>query len=148
DFMGGLRFMGARKALGELLVRERLIDIDQLEQARRDQKINGGRLTSSLVRLGFVQEAQMAEVLGTHYGLPGIDLSSFEIDQEVTKLVTKQVCEKNMVIPISQAGKSLVVAFSDPSNLYLKDDLALLTRSKIEMVIGTETAIQSAIEKH
>lgn len=140
--------MGARKALGELLVRERLIDIDQLEQARRDQKVNGGRLTSSLVRLGFLNENQLSELLGKHYGLPVIDLYSFEIDPEVIKLVSKQVCEKNMVIPISQAGKSLVVAFSDPSNLYLKDDLALLTRSKIEMVIATETAIQNAVEKY
>lgn len=140
--------MGARKALGELLVRERLIDIDQLEQARRDQKVNGGRLTSSLVRLGFLKENQLAELLGKHYGLPVIDLYSFEIDPDVIKLVSKQVCEKNMVIPVSQAGKSLVVAFSDPSNLYLKDDLALLTRSKIEIVIGTETAIQNAIEKY
>lgn len=140
--------MGARKALGELLVRERLIDIDQLEQARRDQKMNGGRLTSSLVRLGFLEENELAEVLGKHYGLPVIDLYGFEIDPDVIKLVSKQLCEKNMVIPVSQAGKSLVVAFADPSNLYLKDDLALLTRSKIEMVIGTETAIQAAIEKY
>lgn len=140
--------MGARKALGELLVRERLIDIDQLEQARRDQKMNGGRLTSSLVRLGFLEENKLAEVLGKHYGLPVIDLYGFEIDPDVIKLVSKQLCEKNMVIPVSQAGKSLVVAFADPSNLYLKDDLALLTRSKIEMVIGTETAIQTSIEKY
>lgn len=140
--------MGARKALGELLVRERLIDIDQLEQARRDQKTNGGRLTSSLVRLGFLSEGELAELLGKHYGLPVIDLYSFEIDPDVVKMVTRQVCEKNMIIPVSQAGKSLVVAFSDPSNLYLKDDLALLTRSKIEMVIATESSIQSAIEKY
>lgn len=140
--------MGVRKPLGELLVRERHIDLDQLEIARRDSKANGGRLISSLVRLGYIKESTLTEILGKQYSIPVIDLSSFEIDPDVIKLVSKQVCEKNMVIPVSQAGKSLVVAFSDPSNLYLKDDLALLTRSKIEMVIATETSIQSAIEKH
>lgn len=140
--------MGARKSLGELLVRERLIDVDQLEQARRDQKVNGGRLTSSIVRLGLLDEARLTELLGKHYGHPVIDLYSFEIDPDVVKMISKQVCEKNMIIPISQAGKSLVVAFSDPSNLYLKDDLALVTRSKIEIVIASESAIQAAIEKY
>jgi type IV pilus assembly protein PilB len=140
--------MGARKALGELLVRERLIDVDQLEQARRDQKVNGGRLTTAIVRLGFLEEAQLTELLGRHYGLPVIDLYNFEADPEVIKVVSKQVCEKNMVIPVSQAGKSLVVAFADPSNLYIKDDLALLTRSKIEMVVAGESSIQHAIEKY
>jgi len=140
--------MGIRKSLGELLVREKLIGIDDLEVARRDQRSNGGRLITSLVRLGLVDESKLTELLGKHYGLPVLDLFSFEIDPDVIKLVSKQVCEKNMIFPVSQAGKSLVVAFSDPSNLYVKDDLTLMTRSKIEVVVASESSIQAAIEKY
>ena len=137
-----------KKSLGELLVRESVIDFEQLEQARRAQKENGGRLTTSLLRLGLVKESELAEFLSKHFGLPKIDLSHFEIDADVIKLISRQVCEKHCVIPVSRAGKSLVVAFSDPSNIYVKDDLALLTRCKIEAVVCSEPAIQAAIERY
>lgn len=140
--------MAAKKALAELLVSNNLIDLEQLEQARRDQKANGGRLTTALIRLGLIRDTQLVEFLGKQYALPTIDLNSFEIDPEAVKLITRQVCDKHMVIPISKAGKSLVVAFADPSNIYVKDDLALLTRCKIEVVVASEMAILSAIDRH
>jgi type IV pilus assembly protein PilB len=140
--------VGAKKPLAELLVSSNLIDLDQLEQARRDQKANGGRLTTAVVRLGYMKDAQLVEFLGKQYGLPTIDLSGFEVDPEALKMLSRQVCEKHMVIPVSKAGKSLVVAFSDPSNIFVKDDLALLTRSKIEAVVASESNIMSAIDKY
>lgn len=140
--------MGVRKGIGELLVRENLIDIDQLDRARQEQKQTGGRLTSALVQLGFVKDKDLSEFLGKQYQLPTVDLGNFEIEAEVLSLVPQNVCKKHNVIPIQKSGRSLVVAFSDPSNLFIKDDLSLLTRCKIEMVIASEQAIQSAIEKY
>lgn len=138
----------AKKALAELLISSNLVDLDQLEQARRDQKANGGRLTTAVVRLGFVKDSQLVDFLGKQYGLPTIDLSGFDVDPEALKMLNRQICEKHNVIPVSKAGKSLVVAFSDPSNIYVKDDLALLTRSKIEVVIASESSILAAIDKY
>ncbi|MEK6555183.1 MAG: type II secretion system protein GspE, partial [Bdellovibrionota bacterium] len=140
--------MGARKGIGELLVRENLIDINQLEKARTEQKQSGRRLTSALVRLGFVKEKDLAEFLGRQYSLPTIDLNNFEIDPEAVKLVSAAVCRKHGVMPVQKAGKSLVVAFADPSNLFIKDDLSLITRCKIEVVVASESAINNAIEKY
>lgn len=137
-----------KKALAELLVSSNLVDLDQLEQAKRDQKANGGRLTTALVRLGIVKDSQLVEFLGKQYALPTIDLFGFEVDPEAIKLLSRQVCEKHMVIPVSKAGKSLVVAFADPSNIYVKDDLALLTRSKIEPVVASESGIMAAIDRY
>jgi type IV pilus assembly protein PilB len=139
--------MGARKALGELLLKENLIDMSQLEQARREQKTNGGRLTSALVRLGYVKESQLSEFIAKQFGLPTVDLANFEVDPEAVKMVPKQVCMKHIVVPVSKAGKSLVVAFADPSNIYVKDDLSLLTRCKIEVVVASEPAILATLEK-
>jgi type IV pilus assembly protein PilB len=140
--------MAVKKGLGELLVRENLIDLNQLEQAKREQRNHGGRLTTALVKMGFVRESQLAEFLGQQYQVPTIDLSNFELDPEAIKLVSRQVCEKYSVIPVSKAAKSLVVAFADPSNIFVKDDLALLTRHKIEPVVASEVAIMAAIEKY
>lgn len=140
--------MSAKKALAELLVSSNLLDLEQLEQARRDQKAHGGRLTTAIVRLGFVSGSKLVEFLGQQYQLPTIDLHGFEVDPEAIKMLTRQVCEKHLVVPVSKAGKSLVVAFADPSNVFVKDDIALLTRCKIEAVIASEQAILQAIDKY
>lgn len=140
--------MSVRKGLGELLVRENLINLTQLDDARKEQKQQGGKLTSALVRLGYVKESELTEFLGKQFNLATIDLFNFEIDPEAVKLVPKQFCEKHSVMPVSKAGKNLVVAFSDPSNVFVKDDLALLTRHKIEVVIASEQAISTAVEKY
>lgn len=140
--------MSSKKGLAELLVSSNILDLEQLDQARRDQRSNGGRLTTAVVRLGFVKDAQLVEFMGKQYGLPTIDLSGFEVDPEAIKSLSRQVCEKHMVIPVSKAGKVLVVAFADPSNIYVKDDLALLTRCKIEIVVASESSISSAIDKY
>ncbi len=140
--------MAAKQGLGELLVRENMIGIDQLDQARKEQKQHGGRLTTALVRMGYVKESDLAEFLGRQYNIAFIDLTHFEIDPEAIKLVSKQVCEKHMIIPVTKADKTIVVAFADPSNIYVKDDLALLTRCKVEMVVASEASIVSAIEKY
>lgn len=143
---GGI--MSVRKGLGEILVRENLINLTQLDEARREQKVHGGKLTSALVRLGHVKESELAEFLGKQFNLATIDLSNFEIDPESVKLVPRAFCEKHMIIPISSSGKNLVVAFADPSNAFVKDDLALLTRHKIEVVVASEASISAAIEKY
>lgn len=140
--------MSVRKGLGELLVRENLINITQLDDARREQKQHGGKLTTALVRLGFVKEGELTEFLGKQFNLPTIDLFNFEIDPEAVKLVPKQFCQKHAVIPVSKVGKNLVVAFADPSNVFVKDDLVLITRHKIDVVIASEAAIHSQIEKY
>ncbi len=137
-----------KKPLAELLVSNNLLDLEQLEKARREQKSAGGRLTTAIVRLGFLKESQIVEFLGKAFELPTIDLASFEIEPDAVSLLTRQVCERHMVMPISKAGKSLVIAFADPSNVYVKDDIALITRHKIEVVIASESSIMAAIDRY
>lgn len=136
------------KGLGELLVKENLIDIKQLEQAKKAQKNGGGRLSSSLVKLGYISEAQLAEFLSKQYQIPSIDLNNFEIDPDAIKLVPKKMCEKHIVIPVSKAGDTIVIAMSDPSNIYVLDDLSHVTRCKVKPVVAPENSILKAIDKY
>src|SRR3954469_12930700 len=94
----------AAKNIGELLVRENLIDINQLETAKREQKQYGGKLGTALVKLGYVNDSQLAEFLSKQYGVPSIDLQNFEVDPEAVKTTPKDFCQKNVLIPISKAG--------------------------------------------
>ncbi|HEX4923449.1 MAG TPA: type IV-A pilus assembly ATPase PilB [Bdellovibrionales bacterium] len=138
----------AAKKLGELLVRENIINMNQLEAARDEQKRTGGRIGAALVKLGYVNEVQWAEFLSKQYQIPSIDLSSFEIDADTIKLVPKELCEKHCLIPVSRSGNTIVIAMSDPTNIFVKDDLSYITRLRVEAVVAAETAIQTAIEKY
>lgn len=138
----------AAKNLGELMVREQLIDINQLEQVRNEQKTSGGKFGSTLVKLGYLSEGQLVDFLSKQYGVPPIDLMTFEIDPEALKAVTRDLCLKHQCIPVSKAGKILVVAMADPSNLNARDDLMFVTQHKIEVMVATDNAIQNAIERN
>jgi type IV pilus assembly protein PilB len=134
--------------LGEILVRQGVVKPDQLQAAVEEQKRNGGKLTAAILQLGFVKENQILRALEKHYGVPGVEVNTFEIDATVVQLIPKDVCEKNNLIPLQKAGNTLVVAFSDPSNIMVKEDLRFITRHRIQAVVGTETGIAAGIDKY
>lgn len=138
----------AAKNLGELLVRENLIDLKQLEDAKREQKAAGGRLGKALIKLGYVKESELAEFLGRQFQVPSIDLDSHEIEPEALKSLTKETCVKHCVIPISRYGNNLAVAFADPTDVFARDDLTFLTKCHISVVVASEHGITKAIERY
>jgi type IV pilus assembly protein PilB len=134
--------------LGELLVRENLISLQQLQKAQDEQKRAGGRIGYHLTKLGFIEESELTNFLSKQYGVPSINLKEFDIDGEVVKLVPKEVAEKHQCIPVNRAGASLILAMSDPSNIYAIDDIKFLTGYNIEVVVASEQAIKEALEKY
>lgn len=71
--------------LGELLVRNQLITDDQLKNALDEQKKGGIRLGAALIKLGYLQEADLSTFLSKHYGVPSINLSEFELSPRLSK---------------------------------------------------------------
>ncbi|MCC7460607.1 MAG: type IV-A pilus assembly ATPase PilB [Proteobacteria bacterium] len=138
--------MSAR--IGELLVRSNLISSQQLQKAQEETRKNGKRLGFNLTKLGYIKEEDLAEFLSKQYGVPSINLEDFDIEQSIIDLVPKEVADKHQVIPVNKSGASLIVAMSDPSNIYVIDDLKFLTGYNIEVVVASETAIREAIEKY
>jgi type IV pilus assembly protein PilB len=134
--------------LGELLIRENLISSQQLQKAQEEQRKTGGRLGYSLTKLGYIKESDLTSFLSKQYGVPSINLTDFEIEQDVIDLVPKDVAEKHQIIPVNRSGSSLIVAMSDPSNIYAIDDLKFLTGYNIEVVVASEVAIKEAIERY
>lgn len=134
--------------IGEILVRESIISTDQLRKAQQDQQSSGKRLAYSLAKLGILGEKELTDFLAKQYGVPSISLSEFEIDPEVIELVPKEVAAKHTVLPVQRAGSTLIVAMSDPSNIYAIDDLKFLTGLNIEPVVTTDAAIEEAIGRY
>src|SRR5262245_19932023 len=134
--------------LGELLVREKMISLQQLQKAQEEAKRSGRRLGHALTQLGFVKDQDLTSFLAKQYSLPSIDLKEFEIDADVLKLIPKDVARKHMVVPVNRAGATLIVAMSDPSNIYAIDELKFLTQYNIEPVVAAEAAIEEAIQHY
>jgi type IV pilus assembly protein PilB len=149
--VGSRPFMAASVAaserLGDLLIREGLITREQLDKALQEQRQNGTRVGYNLVKLGFIQETELTKMLARQYKMPAVDLSKFEVDPRIAKLIPGDVAIKNLVLPLKRDGRTLTVAMADPTNLGVLDDLKFITRYDIFPVIGGEFTLKSAIEK-
>jgi type IV pilus assembly protein PilB len=134
--------------LGEILVKQGLLRPDQLQAAINESQRTKARLGPTLVSLGILKDSQILRALEKQFALPGVDVSQFEIDQQVAGMITRDFCEKHCVIPLSKAGTTLVVAFADPSSLQVRDDLRYISKCKIQPVVATESSILAAIAKY
>jgi type IV pilus assembly protein PilB len=134
--------------IGELLVKENVITADQLEIALTRQRQQGGRLGSILINLGFVEDDDITTVLSKKYGVPSINLSYFEIDPAVIKLIPIEVAQKYLVVPLSRVGSTLTVATADPTNVFAMDDIKFMTGFNVEPVVASEASITEALEKY
>jgi type IV pilus assembly protein PilB len=133
--------------LGDLLVKEKVITPEQLEQALKSQKETGTRLGSVLVKLGFLSDEDVTNFLSRQYGVPAINLSFFEIDASVVKLIPQETAKRYQILPLSRVGASLTIAMVDPTNVFAMDDIKFMTGFNIEPVVASETAIMEHIEK-
>src|SRR3954470_8265698 len=134
--------------LGELLVRENLISLAQLQKAQEEQRKTGARLGYSLTKLGILDEQELTSFLSKQYGVPSINLADFEISPDVLQLVPAELAKRHQLLPVNRAGATLIVAMSDPSNIYAIDDLKFRTGLNIEVVVASEVAIDEAITRY
>ncbi|MGH9555213.1 MAG: GspE/PulE family protein, partial [Terriglobales bacterium] len=135
--------------LGDLLVKDKVISPEQLDQALKKQKEDGAssRLGSVLVKLGFLSDDDVTNFLSRQYGVPAINLTYFEIDQSVVKLIPQETAKRYQILPLSRVGASLTIAMVDPTNVFAMDDIKFMTGFNIEPVVASESAILGAIEK-
>ena len=134
--------------LGEVLVSETLISQEQLAEALEDQRVNGGRLGSCLVRLGYISEDALTAVLSKQYGVPCINLSYFEVDPDVASLLSLEVARRYQVLPLSRLGSTLTIAMVDPTNVIALDELKFMTGLNIQALVASESQLNDAIKKH
>ena len=133
--------------LGDLLVKEKVITTEQLEQATKLQKESHTRLASALVKLGFLSDEDVTNFLSRQYGVPAINLSYFEIDPAVVKLIPFETAKRYQILPLSRVGASLTIAMVDPTNVFAMDDIKFMTGFNIEPVVASESSILAGIDK-
>jgi type IV pilus assembly protein PilB len=134
--------------LGDILIKEGLISREQLNQALAEQKASKHRLGYVLVKLGLVQELEITKLLARQYRMPAVDLSRFEVDPKLIKLIPGDVATKHVVLPLKREGRTLTIAMADPTDHGLLEDLKFITRYDLFPVIAGEYTLRTLIEKY
>jgi type IV pilus assembly protein PilB len=134
--------------LGDILVREGLITQEQLRKALLEQKNSGMRLGYTLVKLGFIEETEVSKMLARQYRMPAVDLSRFEVDAKILKLIPPDIATKHTVLPLKREGRTLTVAIADPNNVAAIEDIKFITRCDVFPVIAGEYTLRNAIERY
>jgi type IV pilus assembly protein PilB len=134
--------------LGDFLVREGLITLEQLKKALQEQKSSGMRLGYTLVKLGFIEETEVTKMLARQYRMPAVDLSRFEVDPKILKLIPPDIATKHTVLPLKREGRTLTVAIADPNNVAAIEDIKFITRCDVFPVIAGEYTLRNAIDRY
>jgi type IV pilus assembly protein PilB len=134
--------------IGELLLKEKRITVEQLQEALTHQRQHGGKLGLNLIKLGFVKDSDITALLSTQYGVPSISLAEFEVDPSVVKLVSAETAQKYQIVPLARAGATLTIAMIDPTNVFAMDDIRFMTGYNVEPVVASEIAVLDAIQRY
>lgn len=139
-------FREKRKRLGDLLVEAGMITAEQLKEALSIQKQTGKKLGEVLISQRFVTQEHIIQVLEFQLGIPHVSLDKYDVDPEATKKISENLAKRHELIPIKIDNNKLVVAMSDPLNIFAIDDVRIFSGMEVQPVIATSSDISRAID--
>ncbi len=148
-----MRLTGARKRIrvGDLLVEAGAITDEQLQEALAKQKEEGGMLGNIIMEMGFISRELLITVLTTQMGIEFCEINSVQIDENVIKMVSKDLVQKYKAMPIGfnpDNPNMLQVCMADPMDLMAVDDISISSGMQVEPLLGFEDEIENVIGKY
>ena len=135
--------------LGELLLNEKLIIPEQLDEALKCQTIFGIKLGSSLIELGFISDEQLCRFLSRKLGVPAVSPRVMStLSEDVLALVPAELAGKYRVVPIRTDGKKLALAMADPTDFKAIDEVAFVTGCIVIPHIVPDVRITAALSRY
>ena len=133
--------------MGELLVQNNIITKHQLLEIQKSKGSESAeQLITYLLDRGEVAEEDVMQFLAEQYNCQEVKVEEFTISEKVIKMVPQKFCRQHILIPLSFIGDTLVVACSNPMNVFAKEQLTFMTNYKIEMVLASPRSIKEAID--
>ncbi len=136
------------KKIGQILIERGILSQEQLDKALTIQGESGGFLGEVLCTAFGINENRVFSALGQQLGIAFVDLNTITVDPGVLKLISRELCSQNTLIPLFLMGNTLTVAMTDPLDTQLIQRLESITGKKVKSVFGTPTAIRMKIEQH
>ena len=149
--MDGNKSVGAteniqRKSLGEVLVEERIITAQQVQNALELQRSKGGKLGDILLSQGLLKAEQLAAAISVQLNMPLIDLKRHMIQPDALKLVPEEIAREHTLIPLDVIDSSLVVVMADPEDVSVIERIMTSSKMSVKAALGITSDIQRAIE--
>src|SRR4026208_535852 len=135
------------KQLGQILIELGFITSEQLETALEEHRKTPKSLGRVLIDLGMIKEADLVRALAEQVGLEFVDLNEFPIDATSTVLLPEALSRRDRAIPIGEREGRLLVAMSDPANVYALDDIRTITGRDVQPVVATANDVERAIRR-
>jgi MSHA biogenesis protein MshE len=133
--------------LGEILVQQKLLSEEQLNQALADQKRTGRKLGRVFVENGFVTEEQISGALARQLNIPYINLKFYNISDALVRLLPETAARRFRALVLEERADGLLVGVSDPTDLFAYDEIARLLRKNVELAVVNETEMLHAIDR-
>ncbi|MDP9072257.1 MAG: Flp pilus assembly complex ATPase component TadA [Actinomycetota bacterium] len=134
--------------LGAVLVKEGLLTQEELDGALAEQAATEKLLGRILLDNGLIEEVDLAMALATQLGLDYVELSDYAIDASAAGTITNSVARRYRALPIGWEEGRLVVAMADAGNVVAIDDLRTMTKSKLKVVVATESSLLEAVDRY
>ncbi len=135
------------KRLGDILIEKGIITEDELLKALEKQKESSLPLGRLLLEENFCNEENLLEALSEQLTLPIIPLKDFEIEEEVVKLISYQLCLKYNIVPVDNFGNSVTIATNDPQNFEMLEAVKFATGFETEVVLAKSTEITEVLAR-
>ena len=136
------------KQLGQILIEQGLISEHQLQEALEQQERVPKSLGRILIDLNLIREIDLVRALAQQIGLEFVDLADFPVDPSSTALIPETVARRYRALPIAERDGTLLVAMSDPANVYALDDIRTITGREVQPVVATAGDVMAAIRKY
>src|SRR6187397_2450526 len=136
------------KQLGQILLEQGLISEEHLQRALEDHRNTPKSLGRVLIDLGYIRERDLVRALAEQVGLEFVDLTEYRIDAAATALLPEALCRRYRALPIGEVDGKLLVAMSDPANVYALDDIRTITGRDVLPVVSTGNDVEAAIQKY
>ena len=135
------------KQLGQILIELGMITPEQLEQALEEHRRTPKSIGRVLIDLGMIKEGDLVRALAEQVGLEFVDLSEHPVDPTATTLLPEALARRYRAIPIGERDGKLLVAMSDPANVYALDDIRTITNRDVQPLVATAADVEQAIQK-
>ncbi len=132
--------------LGDILLRQKKITKEQLDNLIREAKLHGDTLTSQLVKQNIFTEEELVKFIAKSFGRPAIDLDKIEIKPDLAK-IPPDVLRKNMVLPVRRKGNVLTLAVADPYDINSLDEIAFISGCQVDVVIVSESQLLRKLDE-
>jgi len=136
--------------LGQLLIARNVVTAEQIEQALQEQSEKGHRklLGELLVEMGYCTENQIASALAEAYGVPYAQVTPKICDPKAVELLPREFLEEYIVLPLFKVYDVLTIAVSEPTNVFLIDEIERITGCKVQVVCSTAKDIKATLQTY